>query len=153
VAYVDSDEGRAALRGAHALARLTGAALRVLTVVEHALAMHLETEPTLAGRAEKTDLEDVEGLRRVEAEKHLRDVIGTLSNGVDVEVDAFIGDPADVLIELSSHVDLLVCGSRGYGPVRAVLLGSVSRRITADARCPVIVIPRGVKAPLETLAR
>lgn len=152
VAYVDSAEGRAALRGAHALARMTGAELRVLAVVEHALAMHLETEPTLAGRAEKTDLEDVEGMRRVETEKHLRGVIGTLSDGVEVEVDAFIGDPADVLIDLSSHLDLLVCGSRGYGPLRAVLLGSVSRRITAEARCPVIVIPRGVKAPMETLA-
>jgi nucleotide-binding universal stress UspA family protein len=49
-------------------------------------------------------------------------------------------------------MDLLVCGSRGYGPLRAVLLGSVSRRITAEARCPVIVIPRGVKGALETLA-
>jgi nucleotide-binding universal stress UspA family protein len=152
VAYVDSDEGRAALRAAHALARRTGATLRVIAVVEHALSMHLETEPTLAGRAEKTDLEDVEGLRRVEAEKHLREAVATLHDGVEVEADAFIGDPADVLVDLSAHLDLLVCGSRGYGPLRAVLLGSVSRRITAEARCPVIVIPRGVKAALETLA-
>jgi nucleotide-binding universal stress UspA family protein len=114
--------------------------------------MHLETEPTLAGRAERIDLEDVEGLRRVEAEKHLREVVATLHDGVGVGVDTFIGDPGDVLIDLSAHLDLLVCGSRGYGPLRAVLLGSVSRRITAEARCPVIVIPRGVKAALETLA-
>jgi nucleotide-binding universal stress UspA family protein len=152
VAYVDSDEGRAAMRAGHALARRTGAAVRLIAVVEHEFGMHLETEPTLAGRAEKTDLEDVEGLRRVEAEKHLRDVVATLHNGVEVEVDAFIGDPADVLIDLSAHLNLLVCGSRGYGPLRAVLLGSVSRRITAEARCPVVVIPRGVKASLETLA-
>jgi nucleotide-binding universal stress UspA family protein len=152
VAYVDSDEGRAALRAGHALARRTGATLRVIAVVEHTLGMHLDTEPTLAGRADKTDLEDVEGLQRVETEKHLREVVATLHDGVEVEVDAFIGDPGDVLIDLSAHLNLLVCGSRGYGPVRAVLLGSVSRRITAEARCPVIVIPRGVKAALETLA-
>jgi nucleotide-binding universal stress UspA family protein len=152
VAYVDSDEGRAALRAGHALARRTGAELRVIAVVEHEFGMHLETEPTLAGRAERTDLEDVEGLRRVEAEKHLREVVATLHDGVGVGVDTFIGDPAAVLIDLSAHLDLLVCGSRGYGPLRAVLLGSVSRRITAEARCPVIVIPRGVKAALETLA-
>jgi nucleotide-binding universal stress UspA family protein len=152
VAYVDSDEGHAALRAGHALARRTGATLRVIAVVEHEFSMHLETEPALAGRTEKTDLEDVEGLRRVEAEKHLREVVATLHDGVEVEVDAFIGDPADVLIDVSAHLDLLVCGSRGYGPLRAVLLGSVSRRITAEARCPVIVIPRGVKAALETLA-
>jgi hypothetical protein len=56
------------------------------------------------------------------------------------------------LIDMSQHVDLLVCGSRGYGPARAVLLGGVSRRVAAEASCPVIVLPRGVKAPLDALA-
>jgi hypothetical protein len=35
--------------------------------------------------------------------------------------------------------------------LRAVLLGGVSRRVVAEAHCPVIVLPRGVKAPLEAL--
>lgn len=151
VAYVDSDEARAALRGAHALARRAGAKLRVVTVVEHRFEMHLETEPTVAGRAEKTDLEDVEGLHRVQAEKQVRQVVAELANDVDVEVEAFLGDPADVLIDLSRFMDLLVCGSRAYGPLRAVLLGSVSRRVTAEARCPVVVVPRGVETSLEAL--
>jgi hypothetical protein len=59
--------------------------------------------------------------------------------------------PADVLVRVSEHLDLLICGSRGYGPVRAVLLGGVSRRLTAEAHCPVIVLPRGVQASLEAL--
>jgi hypothetical protein len=54
-------------------------------------------------------------------------------------------------VDLSSGLDLLVCGSRGYGPVRGVLLGSVTRRVIGEAHCPVIVLPRGVKATLETL--
>jgi nucleotide-binding universal stress UspA family protein len=37
---------------------------------------------------------------------------------------------------------LLVLGSRGYGPVARVLLGSVSRRVVADAPCPVLVVAR-----------
>jgi nucleotide-binding universal stress UspA family protein len=151
VAYSDSDEARVALRGAHALARRAGAKLRVVTVVEHRFEMHLETEPTLAGRAEKADLEDVEGLHRVKAEKHVRDVVTELGDDVQVEVEALLGDPADVLIDLSRFMDLLVCGSRAYGPLRAVLLGSVSRRVTAEARCPVIVVPRGVETSLEAL--
>jgi nucleotide-binding universal stress UspA family protein len=44
-----------------------------------------------------------------------------------------------------------VCGSRGYGPRRAVLLGGVSRRVTAEAECPVIVLARGVEASLQAL--
>jgi hypothetical protein len=62
-----------------------------------------------------------------------------------------VEDPADVLIRVSENLDLLICGSRGYGPLPAVLLGGVSRRLTAEARCSVIVLPRGVKASLDAL--
>ncbi len=39
-------------------------------------------------------------------------------------------------------VDLLVLGSRGYGPMARVLLGSVSRQIVQDAPCPVLAVSR-----------
>ena len=39
-------------------------------------------------------------------------------------------------------VDLLVTGSRAYGPVQRALLGSVSEELIARARHPVLVIPR-----------
>jgi nucleotide-binding universal stress UspA family protein len=67
-----------------------------------------------------------------------------LDGEVPVEVDAFLEDPADVLIRVSAHLDLLVCGSRGYGPLRAVLLGGVTHRVTSAAHCPVLVLPRGL---------
>jgi nucleotide-binding universal stress UspA family protein len=38
--------------------------------------------------------------------------------------------------------DLLVAGSRGYGPVMRVLLGSVSTQLVHTAPCPVLVVPR-----------
>ena len=85
------------------------------------------------------------------AEEALRRAADALDGDVPVETDAFVEDPADVLIRVSEHLDLLVCGSRGYGPLRAVLLGGVSRRLTAEAHCPVIVLPRGVTSALEAL--
>ena len=150
VAYVDSDEGREALRGAHALARRAGAVLRVLTAVKAGLAMYGQTEARTAGRRGK-DFDEVEGELRVRAESALRRATDGLDGDVTVETDAFVEDPAEVLIRVSEHLDLLVCGSRGYGPLRAVLLGGVSRRLTAEALCPVIVVPRGVHASLEAL--
>jgi nucleotide-binding universal stress UspA family protein len=58
-----------------------------------------------------------------------------------------------VALEQFSHdVDLLVCGSRGYGPIGSVLLGGVSRRLLHRAACPVIVVPRGTERALEELA-
>lgn len=52
------------------------------------------------------------------------------------------GDPVAVLVEESANLDLLVLGSRGYGPLRAVLLGSVSTEVVRAASCPVVVMPR-----------
>lgn len=150
-AYVDSEEGQQALRGAHALAHRLGARLRVVTVVAHGEKMHLETDPPIAPVVDKRDLVDIEGEHRLEAESQLRNVVADLDSGVPVEAEALVGDPAEVLRDFSEGLDLLVVGSRGYGPLRAVLLGSVSRRLMTEAHCPVIVVPRGVEAALEAL--
>ena len=48
----------------------------------------------------------------------------------------------ELLSQCEQGVDLLVMGSRGYGPVRSVLLGSTSSMMVSAARCPVIVVPR-----------
>ena len=69
----------------------------------------------------------------------------------DVRVDVQFGEPEQSLIDLSRHLDVLVMGSRAYGPAKAVLLGGVSRRVTAAAECPVLVIPRGAARPLEDM--
>jgi nucleotide-binding universal stress UspA family protein len=53
-----------------------------------------------------------------------------------------VGDPADTLVRASAGVDLLVLGSRAYGPGGTVLAGGVARRVLAGAHCPVIVVPR-----------
>jgi nucleotide-binding universal stress UspA family protein len=46
--------------------------------------------------------------------------------------------------------DLLVVGSRGYGPLGAVLLGSTSIPLARAARCPLLVTPR--ETPFALLA-
>jgi len=52
----------------------------------------------------------------------------------------------DAIMELRSasdgDLDLLCLGSRSYGPVRRVLLGSTSSGVVADAGCAVLVVPR-----------
>jgi hypothetical protein len=55
------------------------------------------------------------------------------------------GEPAEVLAEQTRELGLLVMGSRGYGPLRRVLLGSVSDAILDRADCPVMIVPRGVQ--------
>jgi Universal stress protein family len=43
---------------------------------------------------------------------------------------------------VDSLVDMLICGSRGYGPIRRVLLGGVSSPLIRQAQLPVTVVPR-----------
>ena len=52
------------------------------------------------------------------------------------------GRPGTRLAALSRDFDLLVCGSRGYGPMRSVALGAVSHTLVNEAACPVLVLPR-----------
>ncbi|WP_299931476.1 universal stress protein [uncultured Nocardioides sp.] len=49
------------------------------------------------------------------------------------------GDPRQVLIDASELAFVLVLGSRGRGPVRSMLLGSVSAAVSRQAACPVVV--------------
>lgn len=150
VAYVDTAEGHEAVRAAHALALRAGAMLRVLTVAKVGFASYGETKGRTAEQR-GLDFDEVEGEHRLRSEQAVRDAVASLGDDVPVEVDAFLEDPADTLIRVSANLDLLVCGSRGYGPLRAVVLGGVSRRVAAEAHCPVIVLPRGVESPLAGL--
>lgn len=80
---------------------------------------------------------------------HAREVAAALGAelGAEVEtvtVDADQDDPAEVLAARTREVDLLVVGSRGYGPVRHALLGGVSSEVMRRASGPVLVVPRSV---------
>ena len=141
VAFVDTAQGRHALRRAHALARRAKAKLRVLNAIQPRAAAFGETQATVGVQPGKGPTE-VEGELRAQAERELSEAIGELDDGVPVTADAFLDEPADALVRVSENLDLLVCGSRGYAPLRAVLAGGVSRRLAADAHCPVIVLPR-----------
>jgi nucleotide-binding universal stress UspA family protein len=72
--------------------------------------------------------------------QRLAEVAGAQEASVDFDVR--VGDPADCLAEASEEFDLLVLSSRGYGPLRRVMLGGVSVRVMRSAACPVLVVPR-----------
>jgi nucleotide-binding universal stress UspA family protein len=133
VAYVDTPDGRAALTEAAKLARRTGAVLRLYTVVADAHS----TKPFLVGDdAEHAFLETA----RETYEESLRRAAATV-DGVEVDWQLLEGRVSMALSELDD-VDVLVCGSRGYGPTRRVLLGGVSTKLVRGARRPVLVVPR-----------
>lgn len=78
---------------------------------------------------------------------HAREVATALAADLGASVETITvaedeGDPAEVLAARSRELDLLVVGSRGYGPVRQVLIGGVSGELMRRAACPVLIVPR-----------
>ena len=59
-----------------------------------------------------------------------------------VRTDVQLGRPADALLDLSEDVDLLLIGSRRWGPFSRVILGTTGEALLHDASCPVLVSPR-----------
>jgi nucleotide-binding universal stress UspA family protein len=140
VGFSDSEEGRTALHLAHELAGILGGELEVIagSGLSPALASYAFSSPSLP---------QIENEMYAETQTNLERVAGGLGGGAPAQLETVRGDPSGVLIERSGNLDLLMLGSRAYGPLRHVLLGSVSARAMREARCPVLVIPRGAPKP------
>lgn len=59
-----------------------------------------------------------------------------------VEPHASYGRPAEELAYYSESVDLLVVGSRGYGPAGRLVHGSTSSSLTGISHCPLLLLTR-----------
>lgn len=70
---------------------------------------------------------------------------GAVADGIEVTHVLRSGPAASELVAASEGLGVLFMGSRGYGPLRAVLVGGTSGAVVRDAFCPVLVTPRGAK--------
>ena len=141
VAFDGSPESREALVLGAGLARERGATLRVVTVVkpsgEVVAPMYPFTHEAKSWH-EETEAEQLHSQRL--AEQAIADV------GASAEPEIVLGSPSEALEAISPHVDLIVVGSRGWGAVRQVVLGSTSHRLAHSAACPILVVPRGAES-------
>ncbi|HJA62300.1 MAG TPA: universal stress protein [Candidatus Brevibacterium intestinavium] len=93
-----------------------------------------------------------------EGEKAKREAESTLAEATELLRDhpgetsfrTESGDPAGVLVTLSSAAELVIVGARGRGGFLGRLLGSVSTALPAHAHCPTLVVGR--RASSETAA-
>jgi len=129
VAYDGSPESGLALEQAESLARRHGAMLELLTVATVA-----PPTPSLVGFRFDPQLTPGQALDQG---------LAAIGKGVEAtgrEVHA--GSVPAGLAEACGEADLLVAGSRGYGVLGRVLVGSVTTGLIHLAPCPVLVVPR-----------
>jgi nucleotide-binding universal stress UspA family protein len=124
-----SEEAERMLGSADRLASALGAGLRAIAVAEP---HHFHRGN---GRGEHP------------LEERLAEALAGLGRSPDSDGVLLEGRPAEALAEAACDVDLLVAGSRGYGPLHHVMLGSVSAPLMRNCPCPLILTPRGTPAP------
>jgi nucleotide-binding universal stress UspA family protein len=133
VAFDGSPESKAALKRAEGLARLSNATIRVMTVVSPPAVVAVP-----GGAAGSYAPQSP-----AEPDKVIDAALESIDRSLGAEGVRLDGSPAEEIAQACEDgVDLLVVGSRGYGPLTRVLLGSVSRKLIDAAPCPVLVVPR-----------
>ena len=139
-AFDGSAESRAALDWAAGVARSVRAQLRLLSVYESLPAVTVPSAQDVSLITVNEKLREELGEQLAEAEESVRQghmkVTGALLDG----------SPPREIAKASAHLDLLVLGSRGYGPFGAVVLGSVSNALVRTAHCPLVVVPRSANS-------
>jgi nucleotide-binding universal stress UspA family protein len=123
------------------IARGARARLRLLTIVE----TH-DTPRLPLGRLSSSS---VRAAAWASAKGALDRAIVAAGDGVEVERRIVEGAPATSLAAESHDLDLLIVGSRGYGPLRRIVLGTVTAGVLRDAACPVLAVPRGTSEDID----
>ncbi len=137
VGYDGSPESEQALAAARTLAARGGATIKAMAVVSlHSLPYG---EPIPANWPEVAS--------RLIDEEHRR-----LRGLEDVEGDVSYGEPSEELASFAESVDLLIVGSRSYGPVERLFNGSTSNYLARRSSGPLLVLPRSAGSKEQSVA-
>ena len=132
-----SETADEAVRKAAELARAVSATLEIVSAYEPVAPSRL--------REEAVDVpKDVEWTvnPREDVDHTLSNAEAMVGAGVEVNLHARQGDPADAIIDVAEEVgaDLIVVGNKGMTGARRFLLGSVPNKISHHAPCAVLII-------------
>lgn len=133
-----SDASIAALRKAADLAEAFEGSLTILTVV-HLSGFYYSA---LALPTTQTTEEDIESAISEAVWRAVEPALAEVDESITVTRRDARGHAGQELIDLAEEIDadLIVVGSRGFGPIRSSILGSTSRYVTQHAHCDVLVV-------------
>ncbi|HET8536055.1 MAG TPA: universal stress protein [Solirubrobacteraceae bacterium] len=137
-AWVDTPEAQAALEAAVGYAQHTGGTLRIVQVL--AMPYRFSDQPWVDASGVQHWLESA----RPEAEASLQLAVERVAERVPVLTDLRDGYSGHELAEASRGCAMIVTGSRGYGALRRLVLGSTTADLLREATVPVVTLPRAV---------
>jgi nucleotide-binding universal stress UspA family protein len=130
-----SEESLRAVEWAAAEALLRAAPLRIVS----AMSLLPWTIP-LQLRPDRDHIADLIRSEREQALKVAAARAAAQAPGLVIAADPLGGPPAQAIARIGSSASMLVVGARGIGAFTAMMLGSVSRYVSAHADCPVVVV-------------
>ena len=133
-----SDSGNRAAQAAGELAKLFQIRLDALITLPIQREKRHAKEKRISG---ETNEEREQTESEVEFTQRVRTQIEKLD--IDFSWNVQFGDPVKTILAFSEseHIDLIVVGKRGLGPVESMIFGSVSNEITHKATCSVMITP------------
>jgi nucleotide-binding universal stress UspA family protein len=134
--YDGSLSSQQALAAAQRIAAATGARLRVIRAFQPTSFDMAPGAIVMGGVAYNDTLQG-------RASEELDAAVGKIDSEPRPEGFFAVGSAARIIADASEQLDLLLVGSRGYGPLHSVVVGGVAGRAVREAACPVIVLPRG----------
>ena len=136
-----SDTATQAVRQAIELARAVGARIELVSAYEPVSDARLREESIVVP-------EDLQWMvnPREDVNATLEEAAAEIrAAGVEVEVFARQGDPADAILDVAEErgSDLIVVGNKGMTGAKRFLLGSVPNRVSHHAPCSVLIVRTG----------
>jgi nucleotide-binding universal stress UspA family protein len=130
-----SDCSEAAVKYGYALAEAFGATIHLLNVVQDPYAM------PWAADAFAAPIGDMITEWETQARHRLVETVPEASPAPTV-LRTLVGSPYSSIVQYAEqhHVDLIVMGTHGRGPLGHLLLGGVAERVVRTAPCPVLTV-------------
>lgn len=133
VAYDGSNLSRKALERAVQIAQASNAKLSIVHVFQ--LPVYIVGEAALTLTKNQAGLYD-------DAQALLDEAKNLVPPELDLTLVMKMGNPAKEILDYADKagLDLIVMGSRGLGPIREFILGSVSHNVVQHSKVPVLIV-------------
>ena len=118
---------------------------------EEYIVLHVINTPSMPyyTQFDQTLSAEIDATLRKDSEALVHNIASILSTDAGrIRTQVSTGAAAKIILSTAEeeHVDLIVTGARGTGPIEELVFGSVSHRVVTHARCPTLMVKRPVRS-------